>query len=78
MQLQGIEYKYALAMNVTGLQANVVLQAYKIEEGEKVFYPEHDFQILALDVSQSQDVDVLQVASGINLLIQEFITKKGL
>jgi hypothetical protein len=78
MELNGTEYKYALAMNVTGLQANVVLQAYKIEEGEKVFYPDSNFQILALDVSQSPDEDVLQVAGGINALIQEFITKKGL
>jgi hypothetical protein len=63
MELQGTEYKYALAMNVTGLQANVVLQAYKIEEGEKVFYP---------------DNDIKQVAAGINALIQHYITKKGL
>ena len=78
MILQGIEYKYALAMNVTGLQANVALQAYKIEEGEKVFYPSKDVLILSLDVSQHPDDDVLQVAAGINALIQHFITKKEL
>ena len=78
MILQGIEYKYALAMNVTGLQANVALQAYKIEEGEKVFYPSKDVLILSQDVSQHPDDDVLQVAAGINALIQHFITKKEL
>lgn len=78
MELQGTEYKYALAMNVTGLQANVVLQAYKIEEGEKVFYPDNDIQILSPDVSQSPDDDVKQAAAGINALIQHYITKKGL
>ena len=42
MELIGTEYKYDLAMNVTGFACNVLLRAYKTENGERVYYPDFD------------------------------------
>lgn len=77
MELTGKEFKYDLAMNVTGLQANIQLKAYKIEEEVKVFYPENDVQILTADASLG-DSDMQRAAFSINQAIQTYINAKEL
>jgi len=77
MELTGKEFKYDLAMNVTGLQANISLKAYKIEDGVKVYYPENDVQVLTADASTG-DTDMQQAAFSINQAIQTYINAKEL
>lgn len=77
MELTGKEFKYELAMNVNGLQANILLKAYKIEDSAKVYYPESDKIILTPDASQG-DSDMQQAANSINQVIQTYINSKGI
>lgn len=77
MELTGKNFKYELAMNVNGVQANIQLKAYNVEQGEKVYYPDNDKQILTAD-ARFGDSDMLQAAVDINQAIQTYITAKEL
>jgi hypothetical protein len=77
MELQGNNFKYELLMNVNGLAANIQLKAYNIEQGERVYYPENNVQILTND-ARLGDTDMLQAAVTINQAIQTYITAKEL
>ena len=77
MELQGTVYKYELEMNVNGLAANILLKAYLIEAGEKVFYPDNNKHILTINASYG-DADMLKAAVSINVAIQTYITSKEL
>lgn len=77
MELIGTEYKYDLAMNVTGFACNVLLRAYKTENGERVYYPDFDKYVLCPDALTAND-DLKQAAIGINQIIQWYITKNNL
>lgn len=68
--------KYELALNITGLMVNCVFRGYKIEVGEKVYYPELDKIVLLLDVSQG-DVEAQQAAVGIMASLQNYINQKN-
>lgn len=68
--------KYELLLNITGLMVNCVFKGYKIEMGEKVYYPEFDKIILSLDV-EKEDLDTQTAAYGIMISLQNFINAKN-
>lgn len=68
--------KYELLLNITGLTTNCVFKAYKIESGEKVYYPEFNKIILYLDVSEG-DTEAQTAAYGIMTALQNYINQKN-
>lgn len=68
--------KYELLLNITGLMVNCVFKGYKIESGEKVYYPEFDKTTLALDITQSP-LEEQTAAYGIMISLQNYIDAKN-
>jgi hypothetical protein len=68
--------KYELLLNITGLMVNCVFKGYKIESGEKVYYPEFDKTILYLDITQSP-LEEQTAAYGIMISLQNYIDAKN-
>jgi len=70
------DLKYELLLNITGLMTNCVFKGYKIESGEKVYYPEFDKTILYLDITQSP-LEEQTAAYGIMISLQNYIDAKN-
>lgn len=70
------DLKYELLLNITGLMVNCVFKGYKIESGEKVYYPEFDKIILSLDVSES-GIEEQTAAYYIMQALQNYINAKN-
>ena len=70
------DLKYELLLNITGLMTNCVFKGYKIESGNKVYYPEFDKTILYLDVTEG-DLEAQTAAYGIMISLQNYIDAKN-
>ncbi len=71
------DLRYDMELSASGAMANVRLTAYKLEDGEKVLYPDFHRQILTFDALNDPNPAIQLAAGKIFEALQSFINESN-